>query len=97
MTPTKAAISALAAYRLTKLVLEDEITRDFREKIQNFLDKRPGKVSEKALYLLSCPWCVGFWAAVSLEILRKTAPKTHDFTSNVLASSAITGILYENM
>lgn len=87
-TPTLAnsAITALATYRLTKLILEDEITAPIRDRV---LSKFPPE-STKIGYLLTCPWCVSMYMA-PLAYFAPTPIKES------LAASAVTGILAERI
>lgn len=91
------AVNALATYRVTKLVIDDEITRELREKAFQTLDAHPGKVSKKLSYLLTCPWCVGIWAGAGVAALAVVAPQTSRVLNTALASSAITGIMYNKI
>lgn len=97
MNLTSAAVTALATYRITKLVIEDEITAELREKAYAYLDSHPGQFSEKARYFLSCPWCVSIWAAGGLTLLRLVSPTAADAVGTLLAASAATGIIYERV
>lgn len=70
-------VRALATWRLTALVVEDEVTRPAREWVAR---RWPGS---KAAYLATCPRCVSVWtAAVAL-----LAPA---WLCEVLALSSIT-------
>lgn len=93
----KIAVDALATYRLTKLVIDDYITNDLRQKAFQELAKLPSPLARKAEYLLTCPWCVGIWAASFLIGLRLIAPSLAEYLNSLLAASAVTGILYERM
>lgn len=62
---------ALACYRVTRLVTTDKITEPIFDKIRFGLERRwyakHGPVgsdthfNSKLAFLLSCPWCLGFW------------------------------------
>ena len=64
---------ALACYRVTRLVTTDKITERFFDKIRFGLEHRwyakHGPVgsdthfNSKLAFLLSCPWCLGFWVS----------------------------------
>lgn len=97
MTIQTAIIDSLATYRVTKLVIDDYITLELREKAYSELAKLPSPLARKAEYLLSCPWCVGIWAAGFLVALRLLAPNLADYLNTLLAASAVTGILYERL
>lgn len=61
------AVIALAVARLTTLVVEDEITRPVRERVQwwaNGADEF--SVRERLSTLLRCQKCVGIWSAAAV-------------------------------
>lgn len=78
-----------ATYRLTKLVLDDRITEDLRNKIY---EKFPR--DSKIAYFIGCPWCVSIWAGAVIFTLRKVNPQGADVVSGLLAASAATGVAY---
>lgn len=91
-TPLELAVSALATYRLTKLVVDDKITEDLREKVfERYGDPSVSKVS----YLVQCPWCVSVYAGVLVSLSRMIAPGAAKLLLESLAFSAVTGILVE--
>lgn len=51
-SPWEAALIALAAYRLWRLIAEDEITDPLRDRLLG---------NEWASKLVECPWCLGAW------------------------------------
>lgn len=58
MNALEAAIDVAATYRLTQLVVEDEIARPVREWVESATG------SQSALtYLVNCPACTSVWAA----------------------------------
>lgn len=94
MTSTADALTtALATYRLTKLVIDDEITQELRMKAYQEIDKLPPKLANKLSYFLGCPWCVSIWAAGFLVLLKKVAPNLHELLTTILSASAVTGII----
>lgn len=78
-----------ATYRLTKLVLEDRITEDLRNRIYAHFPR-----DSKASYFIGCPWCVSIWAGAAIFTLRKLSPETANIVSGMLAASAVTGVVY---
>lgn len=86
-------LQVLATYRLTKLINDDYILNDVRQKV---LKKFPPSTS-KIGYLFMCPWCMSIWAAGCLLILRKFAPDIYDEITLILTASAITGLLEEKL
>lgn len=51
-------VGALAVSRVSRLVVDDEVTRPVRE--------RAWGVHPKLGYLLSCPYCVAVWAGLAV-------------------------------
>jgi hypothetical protein len=92
MNIAQLATIGLATYRLTKLVIDDEITSEIREKLLAKLGDHP-----KLSYFLHCPWCVSIWAAGGLVTLDKLSPEIGDILKKVLAASAITGLVDANL
>ena len=82
---------ALAVYRLTRLVIEDEITQDMREKIW----ERYPPQSTKIGYLISCPWCSSIWLGAGVAVARRFAPRVWGVVSLALAGSAVAGLIEE--
>lgn len=78
----------LSTYRLTKLAMDDEITRELREKVYTRIQG-----NQKLEYLASCPWCLSIYAGALAVVLDKTLPETN----TLLASSAITGLIYTHL
>lgn len=87
MIPTL-AVDALAAYRLTRLVTRDTITKRHRERIV----ARGGPVAE----LVQCSWCTGMWAAAAVVVARRTVPRAWGPVADALAMAAVVGLIAEN-
>lgn len=83
-------VDVAAVYRLTKLVIDDEILADIREKVW---EKYPPETT-KIGYLTTCPWCVSIWMGGLVFALRKVNPELATYISSTLAASAATGIAY---
>jgi len=81
--------TGLATYRLSRLVVEDEIFEPVRSKVWS---KYPPE-SSKIGYLFTCYWCTSIYAASALQISRMIAPKTTRVVETALAASAIAGII----
>jgi hypothetical protein len=76
--PFDAIMMAFAAFRITRLIVYDKITRWFRELfVQTKEIERDGKkwveiipfnqgFRHTVYDLLQCPWCIGFWAALAV-------------------------------
>lgn len=89
MSAVSVLTDIVATYRLTKLVMDDKITEDFRGLIYEHFP-RESKIS----YLIGCPWCVSIWAGAAIFTLRKVSPETANIVSGLLAASAVTGVVY---
>lgn len=83
------ALLGLATYRITKFILEDELAAPVRNK----LFKKFPPSSTKVGYLFTCPWCISIWAGAGLVALDHASPAAGNVAKNVLAASAITGLL----
>jgi hypothetical protein len=88
-SPVSFISDVIATYRLTKLIMDDKITEDFRNLIYEKFPK-----DSKLSYLIGCPWCVSIWAGATIFTLRKISPSTADIVSGLLAASAVTGVIY---
>ena len=93
MNLTDAAIRGLATYRLSRLIVEDEITSPIRDRVWK---NHPPHTSRLG-YLFTCYWCSSIYAASALEISRIIAPKTTRKVETVLALSAVAGIVAARM
>jgi hypothetical protein len=79
---------ALTVYRLTRLVVTDSITQPLRNRVSS--TPRP-----RVAYFLACPWCVGFWMALTVAALVSLWPSGAAYIVLVLSWSAATGIIAE--
>jgi len=73
-----AVLMSFAAFRVTRLIVYDKITRWFRELFVNKVEfERDGQtwvelVAPKSGFfgtlhdLLGCPWCISFWSAIGI-------------------------------
>lgn len=82
-------VDALAVFRVTRLIVEDEITADLR----SAWFERHDPAATKLGYLVTCPWCTGFWVSAAVVAARAAAPKAWNPVAKVLALSAVAGIL----
>jgi hypothetical protein len=85
-------VDALAVFRLTKLVNDDEITADLRDKLLERFHPEDTKIG----YLITCPWCVSIYAGGAVALARELAPRPWGVAAQALAFSAITGLVAEN-
>ena len=81
-------ILALAAYRLSRVIIEDVVLEKFRDLIWNRYGSSTG-----IGYFITCYWCVGFWFSSLLVLLFIIVPIPTIAVSLVLALSAVTGII----
>lgn len=80
----------LSVYRLTRLIIEDEIAD--RPRDWAYSKVKPGGKLE---YLLGCPWCVSFWVGIPLMILFILLPTGMMVVGLPLAGSAVAGLIYQ--
>jgi hypothetical protein len=85
--PVQLTLAALAVFRMTRLIVEDEVTRPARERITN---RHP---DGRAAYFVTCPWCVSFWLAVLWVAALILVPTIALGADAVLALSAVAGLL----
>ncbi len=80
-------VDALATYRLTRLLVRDEITRRPRRWLADHYEGW-------AVYLSTCMWCMSVWVAGAVVVvLTYFVPYGWSFVASVLAFSAVTGYL----
>lgn len=87
-------LDSLAVYRITRLIVTDEITAPLRDPIIDWLDEHE---HPKLAYLLSCPWCASVWAAAAVLLIRWRAPKVWAQLRWALSMSATAGIIAEQV
>lgn len=92
MTPLDLALDALAAYRLTRLVVDDTIADAPRNFVLDALDDA-GPAGAKIAEGLACYWCVGLWIATAAAAARRS--RAWRAARYPLALSAAVGILAE--
>lgn len=56
--PTDVLIDALATFRISRLVTEDELLAPVRELVWKYFDPEDTKIG----YFVTCPHCVSVWA-----------------------------------
>jgi hypothetical protein len=92
--PITLAVGALAVHRLTRLAVEDEVTRPLREKITAWAEGTAERKAAPSLsYFVTCPWCVSMYVAAGWAALTVTAPAAAATAGAVLAWSSVTGVL----
>lgn len=75
-------LATAAAYRATRLVTTDKITEPVFERLRWALERRWQEKHDggsdtdwnsKLAYLLSCPWCLGFWVSGVFTVILSMA------------------------
>jgi hypothetical protein len=84
--PTALTVSALAVYRLTRLLVEDEVTRPVRERLA---ENAEGRLA----YFVTCPWCVSVWVGAAWVGFTAAAPAVAAPVGAAFAWSAVAGLL----
>jgi hypothetical protein len=83
--PVALVVGGLAVHRLTRLLVDDEVTRPLRERAE--------RLGDRAAYLAHCPRCVSVWVAAGWAGLAVAAPAVAAPAGAVLAWSAVSGLL----
>lgn len=83
------AVDALACFRLTRLVVEDEITADLREVVWKRFDPEKTKIG----YAVTCPHCSSVWLAAGIGALRSFAPRTANALLPALAVAGAVSLI----
>lgn len=81
-------IYALAAYRVTRFIIEDSLPERVRNAIWNRFPPTHG-----IGYLITCYWCSGFWVATLLTVGYILVPSVMFYIALALALSTTTGII----
>ncbi len=83
-------LDALAAYRVTRLLVSDGIVDRQRGAIVDRL-RRGGH--RKLVELSECPWCIGFWVACGVVAARRAIPRTWAPVAEAFAFSAVSELV----
>lgn len=83
------ALLGLATYRVSRMLLEDEIAAPLRDKVFEKFPPHESKIG----YLFTCPWCISVWTGAGLVALEYASPIIGEAAQKVLAASAISGLL----
>jgi hypothetical protein len=76
--PLDLLLDGLATERITRLVVDDEITADIRE----WVWKNHSPEDTKIGYFLTCPFCVSIWAGGAVALMS-AAPSSGVFSGMV--------------
>lgn len=88
MTPLLFLLGALATARLTRLVVDDQITLPVRAWILRRV-KEDGQLA----YLITCPWCVSVYVGAAVASVLWAWPAYAQWPAAALAFSYVTGWL----
>lgn len=89
MTTIDFIIFALATYRLTRAIIQDEILSPLRARV---FHKFPPETT-KTGYLFTCEWCLSIWVGLGFAGWYTINADTARFFAVALALSAIAGLL----
>jgi hypothetical protein len=81
-------VDCLAAFRLTRLAVDDTITATPRV----WVSQRSRFLSD----LLACYWCTGMWVAAGVSLARTVAPRQWGWVARMLAVAAAVGLVSEH-
>jgi hypothetical protein len=82
-------ILALAAWRITRFLIEDHLFEPLRDRIWSKFPPESTKIG----YFFSCPWCMGFWVSAVVVVLYTLVPVVALPVFTVFALSAIVGLI----
>lgn len=96
LTLTDFVLITLATWRLIRLVVDDHITKWFREQFYDVKKVGKGYTLEKPKFgprrtiadLLTCPWCVGVWMAALVVFAYLLTPYAY-YVTLLLAISTV--------
>lgn len=98
MDGIRLAVQAAAAYRITRLIQEDELPPmpQLRRKMNDVVAREvtAGKfdtLQQQLIYMVGCPWCLGFWVSVAVLLADALAPRLWRPLATALALSAAVG------
>jgi Protein of unknown function (DUF1360) len=104
------ALLALAAFRLTRLIGWDVVTRPLREPLTGRQESGSAKQArdshkgrrmqwhqEKLDDFIDCPFCVGFWTCVAVWVLWDAWPRWITFLAVPWALSAVVGLVTKDL
>lgn len=89
MAQRSVMLDALATYRVTRLITQDEITRPVREKLVERFESRG---YSRAAYLLQCPYCVSVWVGLGVAVASRS--RRWETLRLALAASGVVSIIH---
>jgi len=93
MTFLGVTLLTLAAYRITRLLIEDYILSGPRDKLFDKIKSKDTPARGMLLYLLTCYWCLGLWVAVILAIPYIFFPDAMMVVALPFAISTVVGLI----
>ena len=88
---TDLAHVTLATHKLSRLVTKDEVTTFIRAPVtqdEDATEPKPTGVARAVGELLTCPNCIGLWAAAGLAAGTVALPRETRFATSILAAHA---------
>jgi len=94
--PLELAIDSLAVYRLTRLATVDTFpaAATTRERLSRWAHRSGRPAVDE---LIHCPWCIGFWIASGVVLVRATTPRAWSPLARALALSAAAGVIAHHL
>jgi len=94
MDGIRLAVQAAAAYRITRLLQEDQLPPlpALRRRMNSAVAQGAGPVAGELIYMANCPWCLGFWVSVAVLLADALAPRLWRPLATALALSALVGV-----
>lgn len=86
-------LDALSTFRLTRLLVEDELLAEPRDAVTRWADSRDTTLRRKVGTLATCPWCMSAYSGLLAVALRSFAPRLWDPLAKALAYSAVAGLI----
>lgn len=102
------AVDALSCYRLTRLVVADDLTAPIREKVIRWAYSRTGvdldvpdvtqhaqndRNAPRLAQLWSCRYCASVWTGAGVVLARRFAPKAWEPVAMVLSLSSLAALI----
>lgn len=62
-------VLSLVTYRVARFIILDTLIEAPRDRLFDWIERRPGKLWRKLLELLGCPFCLTIWVAAAAVAL----------------------------